>query len=193
MTNRRLNEDTRKLVYLAILTALVVVLQVVANVTGVALPVPITLTLVPIVMSAALCGKYAGAWLGFVFGTVILLTGAAEPFFTWNPAGTIATVIIKGVLAGLAAGVVYALIENVNKYVAIMVSGIVAPIVNTGIFILGCYLFFFEDLSALAGGNNLFVYIILTMAGINFLIELGINAVLSPAILSLVNYLKKKQ
>ena len=192
MTNRRLNADTQKLVYLAILTSLVVVLQVVANVTGVALPVPITLTLVPIVMSAAVCGKYAGAWLGFVFGIVILLTGAAEPFFTWNPIGTIVTVIIKGMLAGLVAGFAYALLERVNKYLAIAVSGIVAPVVNTGIFILGCYLFFFDDLSALAGGNNLFLFIILTMAGINFLIELGINAVLAPAILSLVNYLKKK-
>ena len=188
--NRRGQINTKKIVYLAILTALVIALQFVSNITGAALPVPITLTLVPIVLSAALCDWFSGVWLGAVFGITVMLTGASEPFFTWNPFGTIVTVMVKGMLAGLAAGLIYKLLENRNRYLAILLSGFAAPIVNTGIFILGCYLFFYESVAALAGGEHVFKFIIFAFAGINFLIELLINVILAPTILRLVNYKK---
>ena len=65
-----------RLTSLAILAALVVVLQTVAS--GIRIgPVPISLTLVPIVVGAILFGPGAGAGLGFVFGLVCLI--AASP------------------------------------------------------------------------------------------------------------------
>lgn len=65
-------EKTRRLVGLSIFTALVIVLQLVATFVKIG-SFPVTLTLVPIVVGAALYGPRAGAWLGFVFGAVVLI------------------------------------------------------------------------------------------------------------------------
>lgn len=200
--------STRKLTGLAILTALVVILQF--------LPVKgpfflITLTLVPIVIGSALYGAFSGAWLGFIFGVTVLLSGDAAAFLTINIPGTIATVLVKGTLAGLAAGLVYKLASKVNRYFGVICSALVAPVVNTGIFLLGCRVFFFKDIlnmavdsaqnAAAATGNiaqivvsdvNVFSYMLTALVGINFLIELGVNMVCSPIILRLINIRKKE-
>lgn len=184
--------STRKLTGLAILTALVVILQF--------LPVKgpfflITLTLVPIVIGSALYGAFAGAWLGFIFGVTVLLSGDAAAFLTINIPGTIATVLVKGTLAGLAAGLVYKLASKVNRYFGVICSALVAPVVNTGIFLLGCRLFFMDTVNgwaAASGYENVGAYMILSLVGINFLIELGVNMVCSPIILRLINIRKKE-
>ena len=184
--------STRKLTGLAILTALVVILQF--------LPVKgpfflITLTLVPIVIGSALYGAFAGAWLGFIFGVTVLLSGDAAAFLTINIPGTIATVLVKGTLAGLAAGLVYKLASKVNRYFGVICAALVAPVVNTGIFLLGCRLFFMDTVNgwaAASGYENVGAYMILSLVGINFLIELGVNMVCSPIILRLINIRKKE-
>ena len=184
---KRVNQDTKNLVYLAILSALVVILQIVSNVTGGILIVPITLTLVPIVLGGALVNKWSGAWLGLVFALAVLFTGAANAFLAVNFVGTVVTVIVKGVLSGLFAGLIYSALEKVNKYLAILIAGIVAPVTNTGIFIIGCYVFFYDYVLSLAGGEGMFIFVITVFAGVNFLVELGLNMLLSPAILRIVN------
>ena len=184
--------STRKLTGLAILTALVVILQF--------LPVKgpfflITLTLVPIVIGSALYGAFSGAWLGFIFGVTVLLSGDAAAFLTINIPGTIATVLVKGILAGLAAGLVYKLASKVNRYFGVICAALVAPVVNTGIFLLGCRLFFMDTVNgwaAASGYENVGAYMILSLVGINFLIELGVNMVCSPIILRLINIRKKE-
>lgn len=184
--------STRKLTGLAILTALVVILQF--------LPIKgpfflITLTLVPIVIGSALYGAFSGAWLGFIFGVTVLLSGDAAAFLTINIPGTIATVLVKGTLAGLAAGLVYKLASKVNRYFGVICSALVAPVVNTGIFLLGCRLFFMDTVNgwaAASGYENVGAYMILSLVGINFLIELGVNMVCSPIILRLINIRKKE-
>ena len=184
--------STRKLTGLAILTALVVILQF--------LPVKgpfflITLTLIPIVIGSALYGAFAGAWLGFIFGVTVLLSGDAAAFLTINIPGTIATVLVKGTLAGLAAGLVYKLASKVNRYFGVICSALVAPVVNTGIFLLGCRLFFMDTVNgwaAASGYENVGAYMILSLVGINFLIVLGVDLVCSPVILRLINIRKKE-
>ena len=184
--------STRKLTGLAILTALVVILQF--------LPVKgpfflITLTLVPIVIGSALYGAFSGAWLGFIFGVTVLLSGDAAAFLTINIPGTIATVLVKGTLAGLAAGLVYKLASKVNRYFGVICAALVAPVVNTGVFLLGCRLFFMDTVNgwaAASGYENVGAYMILSLVGINFLIELGVDLVCSPVILRLINIRKKE-
>lgn len=184
--------STRKLTGLAILTALVVILQF--------LPIKgpfflITLTLVPIVIGSALYGAFSGAWLGFIFGVTVLLSGDAAAFLTINIPGTIATVLVKGTLAGLAAGLVYKLASKVNRYFGVICAALVAPVVNTGIFLLGCRLFFMDTVNgwaAASGYENVGAYMILSLVGINFLIELGVDLVCSPVILRLINIRKKE-
>lgn len=186
--------STSTIVGIGLLTAIVVVLQFVSMALRFG-TFSITLTLVPIVVGAALYGKATGAWLGFVFGVAVLLTGDAAAFLAINIPGTIATVLVKGAMAGLCAGLVYHLVAKKNQVVAVLLSSITAPIVNTGIFLLGCRLFFYDTVQAWGEGlgfENTFVYMIVGLVGINFIIELGVNLVLNPAILQIIKIGKKK-
>lgn len=190
-TKKRL--DTVSVVTLGLLTALIVVLQGLA--IGIKFGIfSITLTLVPIIVGAALYGWKAGAWLGGVFGVVVLFTDAGL-FLAINPAGTVVTVLLKGVLAGAAAGAVYTLAARVNGVFAAIAAAIVSPVVNTGIFLLGCRIFFWETIgewAAGAGFESAGAYVIGGMVGLNFLVELGVNLALSSAIVTIINLARKK-
>ncbi len=187
MENKKFN--VRKITGLALLTAIVVVLQVVTTLVARAGMFSFTIALVPIVVGAALYGWKAGAWLGFVFGAVTLMDAGA--FFAINIPGTIITCLIKGTMAGLMAGIMYKLLEKKNKFVAVLVAAVMAPIMNTGFFILGCLAFFVETLTVWAAGTDVFVYILVGLVGINFFIELGVNLVLSPTIVKLIKIGKR--
>ena len=179
----------RELSLAALLTAIVVVLQVIANFVQPVPGVSITFVLLPVVIGAALLGPWVGAWLGFVFGVVVLISGGATVFLGINAPGTIITVLVKGACAGLCAGLVYKLLEKKNPYLAVFLAAAVCPIVNTGLFFVGCLLFFWKTIQAwgaAAGYENTFAFMVLGLAGINFLIELGINVLLAPVILRLV-------
>jgi len=182
--------NTQKLVLLALLTAIVIILQILAILTKTLLPAfSISLVLMPIVIGAAIIGTYAGGWLGLAFGFAVLISGDAAAFMAINPAATIAVVLLKGSLAGLAAGAVYRMLAGKSKIIAAIASAIVAPVVNTAVFIIGSYLFFLPTLTQwgeAADAANVTAYIFLTLVGINFLIELGINLVLCPTIVSLI-------
>ena len=196
MNVRRTTINTEKLVLASILTAIVVVLQVIALITRAVLPMfAINLVLIPIVIGAAIGGIKLGAWLGFVSGVAILCTDAAA-FFAVSIIGTILTVLIKGVASGLAAAGVYKLLEKKNKYAAVICAAVVCPVVNTGVFILGCLAFFMDTIrgwGAAAGFDNAFVFIFVGLIGINFIIELVINVVLSPTVLKLIEIRNKEQ
>lgn len=184
--------ETKKLVGLSVLTAIIIVLQALAISIRFGI-FNITLVLIPIVVGAALYGYKAGAWLGFVFSVVVLFTDAGA-FLAISVPGTIITVILKGTLAGLAAGIVYLAMEKVNKYLACVVAAICAPIVNTGIFLIGCRLFFYETIKGWAEGAGFAsagAFMIVGLVGTNFLVEMAINIILSPTILRLVNLGKK--
>jgi len=182
--------NTQKLVLLALLTAIVIILQILAILTKTLLPAfSISLVLMPIVIGAAIIGTYAGGWLGLAFGFAVLISGDAAAFMAINPAATIAVVLLKGSLAGLAAGAVYRMLAGKSKIIAAIASAIVAPVVNTAVFIIGSYLFFLPTLTQwgeAADAANVTAYIFLTLVGINFLIELGINLVLCPTIVRLI-------
>ncbi|HIQ79423.1 MAG TPA: ECF transporter S component [Candidatus Scatomorpha intestinavium] len=215
-------EKTRRLVGLSIFTALVVVLQVVATFVRIG-AFPVTLTLVPIVVGAAIYGTKAGAWLGGVFGAVVAIaciTGAdASGAILWNlnPIVTLLLCLVKGIAAGFFAGLVYNLISRKGGDSALVVAGgpggetgrrdtvavacaaVVSPVANTGIFCAGLYLFFNDTFNTWMSGwvettgnaANPLLYIFLGLAGINFLIELGINLVLSPVIKRIISARRK--
>lgn len=177
--------STQTMVMGAVLSALVIVLQYVSLAVKVG-PVPLTLVLVPVIIGAATGGRAMGAWLGFVFGFAVLISGAGEPFFSFNPLGTIVTVFVKGTACGYFAGLVYQWLEKVNRYVAVAVASVVCPLVNTGVFFLGCWLFFMPKVAELAAnaglGDNVVLFMFVGLAGINFLVETGVNLVLNPII-----------
>ncbi|MBQ7061184.1 MAG: hypothetical protein IJM85_05320 [Clostridia bacterium] len=262
---------TRTVVGLGLLTAIVVVLQFVGATIKFG-TFSISLVLMPIVIGAALYGVFAGAWLGLVFGVVVLLSGDAATFMAINPFGTIVTVLLKGILAGAVAGLVYQLLSGrqttgraamiissllmlgagvfciifgaqqnsgsldeevmalvrdassanahpgnawiivgivlavvaaaifafviikkptIDISAAVFASAAICPIVNTGVFLLGCKLFFYETIKAWAGGSNVGTFMIVGLVGLNFVFELAINLILSPAIVMLIRYGEK--
>jgi len=191
-TNRQ-RMATGTLVMGAVLTALVIVLQCMGQFIRFGM-FSISLVLLPIVIGAATCGPKISTWLGFVFGVVVLFTDAAA-FFAINVFGTIVTVLAKGLLCGFAAGWVYQLLESKNRYLAVGAAAIVCPLVNTGIFLLGCVVFFFDTIAGWGlsfGFQSTFEYMILGLVGGNFLFEMLTNIVLSPAIIRILNSVKGK-
>lgn len=180
---------TKTMVLGAILTALVIILQLMGAFIRFG-PFSISLVLVPIVIGAAVCGVGVGAWLGLVFGGVVLLSGDAGVFLAVNVAGTVLTVLLKGMLAGVCAGLVYRAFAKSNRYVGVMAAAVVCPVVNTGVFLIGCLLFFMDTVTEwaqVAGlGGDVAHYMIYGLVGVNFLVELGVNLVLCPVIVRLL-------
>jgi len=188
-----LNNKTKNMVGVGLFTAIVVVLQFLGG--GIKFGMfSISLVLLPIVVGAALYGWKSGAWLGFAFGAAVLLSGDAAAFLVINPAATVLVVLTKGAACGLVAGMTYQLLEKLNKTAAVFASAVVCPVVNTGVFLLGCHLFFLETVAqwgAALGYENAAAYMFLGLAGFNFLIELGVNILLAPVIVRLIRIGKK--
>jgi len=186
-------QNTQKIVFAAILTALVIVLQYVSMALRFGM-FSITLVLVPVVIGAATCGVLTGAWLGFVFGVIVLLTGDAASFLAVDFLGTIVTVLAKGTLCGVAAGLVYKALQGKNKYLAVMAAAVTCPIVNTGVFLLGCLIFFLETIKAwgvAAGFTNVTAYMFIGLAGTNFIIGLLTIISVAPVIVRVLKFAKK--
>jgi len=188
-----MEKKTKKIVGVGLLTAVVIVLQALAvaiRPTGI---FNISLVLVPIVVGAALYGYKAGAWLGFVFSMVVLFTDTAA-FMAISVPGTIITVLVKGTVAGLVAGLVYLLLEKKNRYLAVIGAAIMCPVTNTGLFLVGCLLFFMDTINGWAQGAGYAsagTYLIVAMVGVNFLVELVVNMVLSSIIVRIIQLGKK--
>lgn len=192
MTNTK--EKTRMLAVMGILTAITVALELFAGFVGIRFgPFNITLALAPTIIGAALYGWKAGAWLGFVFSFVVLFEPSTALFMSVSAPATILVVLVKGTAAGLVAGAVYNAIAKKNKFAAVVTAGLVAPIVNTGIFLLGCVLFFFNtvsELGAASGYTNTFAFMILGLVGLNFLVESAINLCLSTVIVRILSIVR---
>lgn len=169
----------------ALLTALVVVLQLIGSFIRFG-PFSISLVLLPIVIGCAVGGVRCGTWLGFVFGLTVLLSGDAAWFMSFSVFGTIVTVLAKGILCGLSAGLTYKYISKIHVYAGVVAAALICPLVNSGVFFLGCLLFFFQDLAAFAEGGRVVRYILLGLIGGNFLFELAFNMLLSPVAVRLL-------
>ena len=198
---------TLRLVQLAMLIAIIAVLQF----TGASIPiglVPLTFVLIPIVVGAFLLGPVDGAILGFVFGLITVIQTPQNEIlmflFNYRPVAYIVLAIAKATIAGFLSGLIYKALDKVFKgkfvYVRTMIASISAPIINTGIFALGMVALFVPQLSAipdkfpeifgtyssamavLFGGFILF----------NFIGEFLVSLVLSPAIVRIVDIVRKK-
>lgn len=189
-TQAKKQMSTKTLALGAILTALVIVLQLMGSFIHLGM-FSISLVLIPIVVGAAFCGKFIGAWLGFVFGVVVLASGDASSFMMISIPGTILTVLLKGTLCGFFAGLIYELLAKKNVYLGVFSAAIICPIINTGIFLLGCLVFFMPTIKEWAGDQNIISFMIFGLGLLNFPIELLFNIVLSPVIIRLLGITKK--
>ena len=113
------------MVLMAMLTALVVILTYAGNFIRLSPMVTVSLTLVPIVLGAVLCGVWGGTWLGLVNAIIILASGQAAVFFGISIIGTIVVVLTKGMLCGLSAALIYRLVNRWNKYAAVVTAAVI--------------------------------------------------------------------
>ncbi len=191
--------NTRKLVLFAVFLALVIVLQVFGTNIKIG-ATSISLVLIPIVLGGVLMGPLAGATLGFTFGLITLISGVVGTdaftaiLFMNRPVLTSFLCLGKGLAAGLVAALIYKLIAGKNGYAAIFAASAAAPIVNTGLFILGALLM--SDTlreNFIADGMTVMYFLVIVCAGINFLIEFAVNMVVSPALYSLAKIYKARR
>ncbi len=180
-------DKIKRMVGIALLMALVLVLQAIGGMIPPIGGFSISLVLVPIVIGAAVYGIGAGALLGATFGAIVYInciTGAdvgGAMVFNANPILCFLVVMGKGILAGMAAGAVYKAFKGKNPGVAMLLAAIVCPLVNTGIFV-ACMLTFFVDVLAVwAGGGAILGYVLTGLIVANMIPEILINVILSPA------------
>lgn len=194
---KQINNKNRT-VYLAqlgLLLAAVVVLQYIGNfiplVTG------INLTLIPIVVGAALLGPWGGTVLGLACGVMTLMTPMAQGIMGFSPLMAFAICFGKTGIAGFIAGWLYRVIKN--KHLGIIAASVAAPILNTGIFVGGCallldYFRVSQDFGPLPAnmGTIAFMGMICVAIAANFIIEFLINAIASTAMLQVINVVEKR-
>ena len=106
-----------------------------------------------------------------------------------NLVGTVVVCLLKGALAGLCAGLLYKAFEKKSTVLGTALAAVAAPVINTGVFLLGCRVFFMDTLREWAfsnGSENVVAYIFLVLVGFNFLFELAVNVLLCPAIVRVI-------
>lgn len=189
----------KKMTAMSLLAALVIVLQLLSSAIPAVGGFAISLVLIPIVLGAAAYGPAAGALLGGVFGAIVFIncvTGAdagGHMVFEAGPVLCFLVVMGKGILAGLASGLVYRLLRKKDEkgYISMLCASVICPVVNTGVFILCMLTFFRQVLDAWAGGGALVAYILSGLVLANFVPELFINVVFSLASQRILHSVKK--
>ena len=194
-----MNTNVKKLAGIALLTALIVVLQTVASGIKFGTFTP-TLSLIPIIIGAILYGPMAGAFLGLVFGVIVVIgvLSGAEAMSTMmlnlNPVMTIFLCLFKGMMAGFVPGVIYQQLKDKNELVATGVAAIMAPIMNTGIFCIAILTIFksiAESVGQSLGFESAGKFVLMGIVGTNFLFELALNAILIPVVTRVINIIRK--
>lgn len=180
---------TKKIVGMGLFCAITVVLQYLGSFIKFG-TFSISLVLVPIVIASALYGPLCGAFLGLIFGITVLFTGDASLFMAYKPVETILVVLLKGTIAGYVSGIVYQQFAKKNERIAGILSAISCPVVNTGIFIIACIIFYQPVIEQVALSNNytgnIISYIMFAFVGLNFIGELLINCLLANTIVRLI-------
>ena len=95
--------------------------------------------------------------------------------------------------AGGAAGLLFRLVRKKNEYAAVFAAALSAPVVNTGLFILGALLMS-DTIGAnfVADGTTVLYFLVIGCAGLNFVVEFIVNAVASPAIYTVERLIERR-
>ena len=182
--------SARNIAYLAVLVALLIVLQLFAS----AIPmfgVTLNFSLIPIVLAGIFFGMWGGGLLGLISGLLTFLVTAVmgrEPstafFFQASPVILTLTCIGKATIAGLAAGFLYRVIAKKSALAASYVAAVVVALLNTGLYLLG--IVFMKDaasqyLGTEATAGAVFIAVF-ALVWLNFVLETVINVLFAPAI-----------
>lgn len=198
-----MNKDftAKNIALLGILTGLVIVLQLVAS----AIPmfgVTMNFSLIPIALAGIMLGVFGGAFVGFVCGLVIFITTAVlgqEPstafLFHTNPFVLSVICIGKTTIAGAVSGLAFKVISKRNKTVAVGVSSLIIPVVNTGIYMVGIVIMkssvadFFNLNSSTAG---VVFAVVFGLIWLSFVLEIVINTIFTPVLYRVIKVIDKR-
>lgn len=179
------NQKTVNIVGVALLTALIIVLQWLSSVVTTPLGFTISLVLIPILIGAVMFGWKAAAFLGFIAGAWILVLSflGLEPsgvfFLGVNAPMTVLTILLKGTLSGLIPGLLYSVMKNkINNIAATAITGGLIAVINTGVFLIFALTVFRDSLSIEAGFAKGVSYVIASILGINFTAEFLSTAII---------------
>lgn len=186
---------------LGILTGLVIVLQLFAS----AIPmfgVTLNFSLIPIALAGIMMGWLGGTIVGFACGFVVFITMAVlghEPstafLFQTDPYILSFMCIGKTTLAGAVSGLLCKYISKYNRAVAVGISSLIIPIINTGVYMLGMVLmkssvaqFLKLDVST---ASVVFV-VVFGIIWLNFIVEIIINTLFTPILYRVIKVIDKR-
>ena len=187
--------SAKRITGMAVLLALVLVLQIFGGSITIG-AVQLNFTLIPIVLGAMFYGPIVGGILGLACGVVVLVQVimGLVPFYTliWtnDPVVTTFTCLVKTTAAGILAGFVFDWLSQKNVILAVFAASAIVPVINTMLFVIGC-LFMTGSVYSMAGEQNVFVFILVSIVTFNFFIELAVNMVVAPALHTVYKVLKK--
>ncbi len=192
-TQTRLTDKTRRLVYMAILIAIILVMAFTPLGYLKTAGLEITFIQVPVIVGAILMGPTAGAILGGVFGLTSFiqcfgLSAFGAALLEINAVYTFILCFFSRVLMGWLTGLIFRALQKVDrtKFVSYAVTSLAAPILNTVFFVGGMILLFgsssyIQGLMAEAGAANLLSFAVAFVA-LNGVIEAAACFLLGTAI-----------
>ena len=167
-------------------------------------------------VGGTLCGltfgiiTMVGGLTGGDIFTATLMQSGLRGFIT-----TTLICLVKATAAGLVSALVYKGVKKfINKtfdseyihvlpfvtlkskgihsdFLATICAAAAAPIVNTGLFILGCLTMTGILQEAFVGGGSVIYFLVVICAGVNFIVEFLINLIFAPAIYQLIKAVSK--
>ena len=174
--------DTRRMVTLAMLSAILLMMSFTPlgylNIG----PLAISLNMIPVGIAAMALGPSGGAFLGAVFGITSFLqcmgiggtSAMGVILFEISPVLAFVQRFIPRLLAGFLSGLVYMGTKKLtNSAVAGFATGFCAALLNTVLFMLALVLCFghTDYIQELMGGQNVIVFMC-AYVGINAVVEL---------------------
>ena len=210
MTSKLIESKTKRLVLLAVFSAIIVVMAFTVGYIPLGF-MNATIIHIPVIIGAILLGPLEGGILGFVFGLTSLINNTVRPnitsfvftpFYSLDPrfSGSFKSILIcfvPRILIGVIVAFLFrALMKTkLNKGVSLAVTGFVGSMVNT-IFVMGGIYFLYGESYAEAKGMGFSALfkVIMGVVGVNGVPEAIVAAILTAAITApVMKYLKKQQ
>lgn len=197
MSKNKFHEKNLKMVQIAMIMAIMTILQIFgAALVRVSVTCP-ALVLVPLFIGSASFGKKLGAILGGYFGIITVILGVSgfdaytHTLFIYKPLETVIICLVKGVMAGFLSAVVYEISLKIFKkklFPSAFVSSITTPLVNTTLYIVGVFVFFKEFSGFSADSGFFYVFgTVFMMIIVNFIVEVIMNAVCCPVLVTILS------
>jgi uncharacterized membrane protein len=195
LTATQRGEKTRRMVFLSLWSAIIIVLAFVPYVGYIPIgPINATTVHIPVIIGAIMLGPADGAFLGFVFGLTSMIHNTAFPqvtsflFSPFVPLGNYKSAllaIVPRIFIGIVAGYVFILIRKFDKtqFFAAIAAGLAGSITNTILVLGGIYLFFKGAYASQLGKSvDLVAKILMGVVVTQGFVEAAVAAILAAAV-----------